>query len=211
MKRSGFNTMSKYAYPWYIIMHPADGFHEMKINKKASKLNVAIILTCFFLVNIYQRLTTDFDFNNYTDGQNNILILFLSTIGIFFVVTLANWCFCTLLDGKGTMKDICTVFAYALIPYILICFVTTTATNFLSLDEGSFLNYILIVAELWTFIIAFSGLQAVHEYSGKRVIGSMLLTILGALIIIFVVFLFFMLIQQFYSFINTIIIEITRR
>lgn len=211
MKRSGFDTMSKYAYPWYIILHPSDGFHEMRINKKSSLINVAVILVCFFLVNVYQRMFTDFDFNNYTAGQNNIFILFLSTIGMFFVLAAANWCFCTLLDGKGTFKDICTVFAYSLIPYIIVCFITTTLTNVLSLDEGSFLQYVLVVAALWTFFIAFAGLQSIHEYTAGGVIGSLVLTIVGALIIIFIIFLFFMLVQQFYSFINTIIIELTRR
>lgn len=211
MKRSGFDVMSKYAYPWYIIFHPSDGFHELRVNKKSSVLNIAIIVTLFFFVQAYQRLATDFDFNNFDEKQSGILILFLSTVGLFFVVATANWCFCTLLDGKGTFKDICTVCAYALIPFIIACFFTTTMTNLLSLDEGGFLEYILIIARLWSLVIAFCGLQSIHEYSAKRVVGSILLTLLGSLIIVFILFLFFMLIQQFYSFISTVYTEIARR
>ena len=138
-------------------------------------------------------------------------MLFFTTIVLFFVVAIANWCFCTLLDGKGTFKDICTVFAYALIPYIIMTFAVTLFTSFLSLEEGAFLEYALTISLLWSLLVAFAGLQSVHEYSAKKVVGSIILTLLGVLIILFIAFLFIMLIQQLLIFLNTVWIELTRR
>ena len=43
-KRTGFDTMSPYLYPFYICMHPRDGFLELKANKKGSSLVVTIII-----------------------------------------------------------------------------------------------------------------------------------------------------------------------
>lgn len=211
MKRSGFDTMSKWAYLWYIIIHPFDGFQEMRLNKKGSAKNVFLILIAFFSSQAYYKLSTDFDFNQVDISKVNIVMLFFTTIVLFFVVAIANWCFCTLLDGKGTFKDICTVFAYALIPYIIMTFIVTTLTSVLSLDEGAFLQYALTLSLIWSFVIAFAGLGAVHEYSPKKVVGSIVLTVLGVLIIIFIAFLFIMLIQQLFIFINTVWIELTRR
>ena len=211
MKRSGFDTMSKWAYLWYIIIHPFDGFQEMRLNKKSSVLNVFFILVAFFFSQAYYKLSTDFDFNKFDVSEVNFVMLFFTTIVLFFVVATANWCFCTLLDGKGTFKDICTVFAYALIPYIITTFFVTSLTNVISLNEGSFLQYALTVSFLWSLLIAFAGLQAVHEYSAKKVVGSIILTVLGVLIILFISFLFIMLIQQLLIFINTVWIELTRR
>lgn len=211
MKRSGFDTMSKYAYPWYIIFHPFDGFHEMRVNNKGSVLNVVLILIAFFFSEAYYNLSMAFDFNQNNVNDVSIIMLLFTTIVLFFVVAAANWCFCTLLDGKGTFKNICTVFAYALIPSIIITIVVTFLTGFLTLDEGSFLEYALILGKIWTVFIAFAGLQSIHEYSAKKVIGSLLLTVLGVFIILFIAFLFIMLIQQLMIFINTVWIELTRR
>ena len=211
MKRSGFDAMSKWVYPWYIIFHPYDGFFEMRVNKKGSLKNILIILVAFFFSEAYYKFATDFDFNDYNTENISITMLFFTTIVLFMVVAIANWCFCTLLDGKGKFKDICTVFAYALIPYIIISIIVTFFTGFLSLSEGAFLEYALILGKIWTFIIAFAGLQVVHEYSVKKVIGSIILTALGVLIILFIAFLFIMLIQQLIIFINTVWIEVTRR
>ena len=211
MKRSGFDTMSKWAYLWYIIIHPFDGFQEMRLNKKSSVKNVALILIAFFFSQAYYKLSTDFDFNEVDVSQVNIVMLFFTTIVLFFVVSTANWCFCTLLDGKGTFKDICTVFEYALVPYIIMTFVVTTLTGVLSLSEGAFLQYALTLSFLWSLLIAFAGLQSVHEYSAKKVVGSIILTLLGVLIILFIAFLFVMLIQQLFIFVNTVWIELTRR
>ena len=44
MKRTGFDTMSPYLYPFYIMRHPRDGFLELKANKKGSSIVVAIIV-----------------------------------------------------------------------------------------------------------------------------------------------------------------------
>lgn len=211
MKRSGFDTMSKWAYPWYIIIHPFDGFQEMRLNRKGSVKNIIIILIAFFFSQAYYKLSTDFDFNKFDKSRVNIVMLLFTTVVLFFVVAVANWCFCTLLDGKGTFKDICTVFAYSLIPYIITTVAVTSFTGILSLNEGAFLQYALTLSFLWSFFIAFAGLQAVHEYSAKKVVGSVILTMLGILIILFIAFLFIMVIQQLFIFIGTIWIELTRR
>lgn len=211
MKHFGFDTMSKWAYPWYIIFHPFDGFQELRYNNKGSRSVVSIILVFFFLGEAYRKLGTAFDFNNYNVKDVNIIMLLFTTVGLFFVVTAANWGFCTLLDGKGNYKNICVVIAYALIPYICICFFTTTVTRFLVLSEGGFLEYMIIVSQLWSVLIAFAGLQSIHEYSAKKTIGSLLLTFLGVLIILFIAFLVVMLFQQVLLFIQTIWLEATRR
>lgn len=211
MKRSGFDTMSKWSYLWYILIHPFDGFQEMRLNKKGSVVNVGVILVAFFFSQAYYKLSTDFDFNEFGESKVNIVTLFFTTIILFFVVATANWCFCTLLDGKGTFKDICTVFAYALLPYIFMTVVVTVLSGILSLEEGAFLEYLLILSLLWSGLIAFAGLQSIHEYSVSKVLGSAVLTVLGVVIILFVAFLFIMLIQQLLIFVNTVWIEIARR
>ena len=115
MKRTGFDTMSPYLYPFYICRHPRDGFLELKANKKGSAAVVTIIVAIWLFVELFYRVVTDFDMNPFTDAPVSLLRTALITVIIFFMVAISNWCFCTLLDGKGKILDICVVLSCALV------------------------------------------------------------------------------------------------
>lgn len=207
MKRTGFDTMSPYAYPFYICMHPRDGFLEMKANKKGSLLVTSIIVVLWLLVEIFHRTATGYDLNNFAAEDSSLLRTSVITIMIYFMVCLSNWCFCTLLDGKGRLADICVVAAYSLVPYIIVRFITVLLSWVLTGNESVFLNYAIIIAEVWCAGIAFSGLEEIHEYSIPKTVLAVFLTFVGLVIILFVALMLLMLFQQVYFFIVTIIFE----
>ena len=151
---------------------------------------------------------TGYDMNAFDAEDTSLLRTAVITVMIFFIVCISNWCFCTLLDGKGRLKDICVVAAYALVPYIIVRILTTCGSWVLAGDEQSFLNYALIVSEIWAFFIAFSGLQEIHEYSFAKTILAIFLTIVGLIIMLFIILMIMMLFQQLYFFLVTIYYEI---
>lgn len=207
MKRTGFDTMSPYAYPFYICMHPRDGFLELKANKKGSLAVTTIIVALWLFVEVFRRTATGYDMNNYTAEDSSLFRTSIITIMIYFMVCLSNWCFCTLLDGKGRLRDICVVAAYSLVPYIIVRFITVPLSWVLTGNESVFLNYAVIIAEVWCAAIAFSGLEEIHEYSIPKTVLAVFLTFVGLVIILFVALMLLMLFQQVYFFIVTIIFE----
>ncbi len=200
--------MSPYLYPFYILRHPRDGFLELKANKKGSTLVVSIIVALWLLVELFRRTVTGFDINTFDPDDVSLLRTAVITVAIFFIVCISNWCFCTLLDGKGRLRDICVVAAYALVPYIIVRFLTVIFSWFLAGDEAVFLNYAVIVSEIWAFFIAFSGLQEIHEYSFAKTILAIFLTIVGLIIILFIALMLLVLFQQTYFFIVSVYNEI---
>ena len=209
MKRTGFDTMSPYLYPFYIIRHPRDGFLELKANKKGSTAVVAIVVLLWLLGEVFYRSATGYDMNPFEPEETSLVRTCVVTVMIYFMVCISNWCFCTLLDGKGKVKDICVVAAYALIPYIIVRFITTMFSWVLAGDEQVFLNYAIVVSEIWAFFIAFSGLQEIHEYSFAKTILAIVLTIVGLIIMLFIALMLMMLFQQVYFFIVSIYYEIS--
>ena len=207
MKRTGFDTMSPYAYPFYICMHPRDGFLELKANKKGSLSVVSIILALWLAVEVIRRTATGYDMNSFNPEDASLLRTAVITIIIYFMVCLSNWCFCTLLDGKGRLRDICVVAAYALVPYIIVRAITIPLSWVLTGSESVFLNYAVIISEIWAAGIAFSGLEEVHEYSIPKTVMAVFLTFVGLVIMLFVALMLLMLFQQVYFFIVTIIFE----
>ena len=208
MKRTGFDTMSPYLYPFYICRHPRDGFLELKANKKGSTSVVSIIIALWLFVELFYRSATGYDMNPFKAEDMSLFRTCIITVIIFFMVCISNWCFCTLLDGKGKLKDICVVAAYSLVPYIIARFVTTIGSWLLAGDEQVFLSYIVIIAEIWCAAIAFSGLEEIHEYSIPKTVLAIFLTVVGLIIMLFIALMLLMLFQQLYFFVMTIFYEI---
>lgn len=208
MKRAGFEKMSPYRYPFYIMFHPKDGFFEMKTNKKESAVGAFVIIMMWLLVELLYRTMTGFDLNPYVGEKVSLLRVSVITIMVFVMVCVSNWCFCTLLDGKGKLKNICIVGAYSLLPYIIVRFLTILLSQIMTQGEQIFLDYSVILAEVWCFCLAFCGLQEIQEYSFKKTLLSIGLTLVGVIIMLFVVLLVVMLFQQVYYFAATIIFEL---
>ncbi len=208
MKHIDYAQMSPYRYPFYILFHPFDGFQEMRYNKKGSMRAALVIVFCWLLVELFHRSFTSFDMNNF--DKENILVwrVSLITVLMYVLACLSNWCFCTLLDGKGRLKDIMIVGAYSLLPYILIRFATVILSWVLVLEEQMLLTYLVVLSEIWSGFMVIVGLQEIHEYSLKKTLLSLLLTVVGIVIMLFLALTVVMLFQQLYLFVTTVIFEL---
>ena len=208
MKRTGFDTMSPYLYPFYICRHPRDGFLELKANKKGSVTVVLITVLLWLFVELFYRVATSFDMNGFKAEDTSLLRTAMVTVIMFVMVCLSNWCICTLMDGKGRLFDICVVAANALVPYIIVRFITTVLSWALAGDEQVFLTYAVVISEIWGCIIAFSGLQEIHEYSFLKTIYAIVLTIACLIIMFFLALMLLILFEQLYTFIETVAFQL---
>lgn len=207
-KRTGFDTMSPYLYPFYICRHPRDGFLELKANKKGSPTVVFITVALWLFVELFYRVATGFDMNAFSVEETSLLRTGVVTVAMFVMVCLSNWCICTLMEGKGKLLDICVVGANALVPYIIVRFLTTMLSWVFAGDEQVFLTYAVVVSEIWGCMIAFSGLQEIHEYSFVKTVFAILLTIVCLIIMFFIVLMLLVLFEQLYFFIATVTFEL---
>lgn len=200
--------MSPYRYPLYILFHPKDGFQEMKANKKGSLTAAGIIVLLWLFVEVFYRAFTDYDLNPFEIESTSLFRVSVITIMMYVMACVANWCFCTLLDGKGRMTDIFIVGAYSLLPYVIVRFVTVLLSWLLIQDEGILISYSVVLAQVWCCIMILIGLQEIHEYSMKKVLLSLFLTVVGIVIMLFLALVLIMLFQQLYYFVATVSFEL---
>lgn len=210
MKVENYASLSKLGYLFHILFHPVDGYHEMKNNNKFSMLIANVLLVLWVLLSILNWGYIDYDFrSNFKDVE--LIFILGTTVFLFAMSVLSNWSFCTLLDGKGRAKEIWVVGAYALLPYLICGYIRVILSFFMVVDEAVFLTYLQTVSVIWSGFLLVIGLGALHEYDIKKTIGSICLTVLGDLIIIFLMVLVSGLVTQIYNFFMTVISEIYYR
>ena len=195
----------------YAVTHPVEGFDDMRWKKSGSlKIAFLIVGLLFFGEIADDRLFGAQFFISY-ERIFNVVPYIVRSIILFAVWVVGNWAVCTLLDGEGTMKNICIYSAYALIPYVAQIYINVILSHVLIRDESVFLDIIRIIGIGWTAVLLFSAIKSVHQYSFLKTAAAILLTIAAMLIMLFLLVLMLALLQQIWIFISTVVTEIIYR
>ncbi len=202
---------NKYTFPLYTLFHPMDGFSQLKPRKIGSWRVSMVLFVILFAVFTLQHFATGYIFNMSRLADYSLLIMLLKTIGIAFLFVIANWAVCTLFNGNGNLKEITTVTAYCLVPFECAMIVNVVLSNFLSMSEGAMMNIVLMVAIAWSVLLLLCGLYCIHEYNMTQTVLSVIATVIGMAIIVFLLIMFFSLLQQAFSFIYSIVLEAIQR
>ena len=112
------------------------------------------------------------------------------------------------MQGKGTMREICVVTSYSLLPIIIERVLRIVFTNVLLPNEAMFLTGLDAIAIGFTGILLIIGLIKIHEFSMSRLIGTSVLTVLCLAALVFLLILVGMLVQQIGGFIVTVFLEL---
>lgn len=195
----------------YTMLHPFNGFDEVKWEKKGSVKFCFAILLAFVLVNVFDQMLTGFIFNTYNPDKISIPSIFLISVGGFAICFAANWAVSSLMSTEGELHNIFIVLCYTLVPYILCQLVYILATNFSNMELSAFLTAIRFIGFLWSGVILLVGMFYVHQLNFGKVLVNLLLTVIGILAILFLLLLAYSLVQQIYTFAVTISNELAFR
>lgn len=194
-----------------VFTSPVDTFKTMKEKGTGSVLVATVLLALCYVSVVAKNEWGGFQFIEDTEGSFNSALTLLKTIGAVILFSVSNWAVASLMQGRGTLKEIYVVTCYCLTPFILSNFLYALLSNFVSLSEGAFLDIMAAALLLYTGFIFVLGLMNIHDISFGRFLGITLLSLFGILVVIFVGIVVFMLAQQLYKFIMTMIVEIIYR
>lgn len=195
----------------YILKHPIYGVWDMKRLKTGRYRDGFILILLAIAAVTFNRQMRAFVFNNYYNVPLDILKQITIVVIPVVLFSLANWAVTTLAEGKGSFKDIFMVTCYSLMPLIIFQIVAPIISQFMTLNELAYLQIIDGVGYGWMILMLLLGIKEIHEYTGGKMVSTMVLTVIGAAIIVFIVLLFFSLLQELGSFIYSIYREFSLR
>ena len=195
----------------HVIVHPFEGFEDLRW-KKSGSMKIAFLIVCLFFFQqiAYSRL---YGFQYYSDYDKifNIIPYIFRSFVLFGVWVVANWAMCTLFDGEGSMKNIFVYSAYALVPYVAGYLIGTVLSHFLTQDEYIFIQSVEIIGTCWTFVLILSAMKAVHQFSFIKTVVLIALTVVAMIAMLFLLVLLLTLFQQVLIFIFSIYTELSYR
>ena len=201
----------KQRYATYTMFHPFDGYWDIKHEKRGDLKTALLILAAFILCYAVRAQFSGYAVTGTISENVNVpyqLMLILLPIA-FWVI--ANWCFTALMDGKGTMRDIVTATGYALKPYVLLSVPLFLLSHVLTQEEAMIYTLLDGICLIWVLGLLFFGMMTIHDYSLSKSVLTVILTLLGMCIILFILLLLASLVQEIYNYFYGIYKELVFR
>ena len=198
-------------YAFHVIFHPFDGFWDLKHERRGSVRSATIILMVTVLAFFYRSVGYGYVAKPNDANALSILGTIASVIMPLGLFAVANWCFTTLFEGEGSLKDIYVACCYSLTPLPVFIILETVLSNFIVDTEIGIVNLLYTVAMLWMGLLIFFGMMITHDYSIFKNIITIIATIIGMMFLMFVGLLFVALMGRMWSFIRNIAVELAFR
>lgn len=198
-------------YSLFLILHPNDAFWDLKYERRGNVPAATIILGLVVFTYIFMRQTMGFIFNPVDLTKLNIVTEMASVLVPFFLWCIVNWSLTTLMSGKGTFRDIYIASAFALTPLVIVNIPVTIVSNVLILEEGPFIAVLAVTATVWAGMLLFIGTMVTHEYDTTKTAFTCVLMVAGMTAVLFLIILFFSLVNEAVVFGSSIYREILFR
>lgn len=194
-----------------VPLQPFNTFQEIKY-KGTGSVKLGILMICLYYISASLKESFGgFIWTAENNNQFNSLLLLIQTIGLVVLWTITNWAVATLFGGIGKIKEIFIVTSYSLTPLIIGNVLYIVLTNFLLPSEIGFLNIIMGAMTAYGGLLLTIGTLKIHDYEFGKFIGTTILTVIGMLIVVFVLIILILMIQQTYGFIQTLFNEIVTK
>lgn len=204
-------TLDSLRYALHVIFHPFDGYWDLKHEERGTVGAANIILLVTVLSWVFYRQYTAFTFSTLRVETLNILTEASSILIPVLLWCICNWALTTLMEGKGTFRDIYIATAYALTPLPLVFVPVTLISHFLTQPEGAFIQLAVWIAVVWMVGLIYVGTMITHEYSGPKTLITSVSTVAGIAVVLFILLLFTSLVNQVIGFIYKIYLELVFR
>ena len=195
-------------YALYTMVHPGDGFYEIRHRGKGSvPLAFAFVILFSISFSINKRYA-NFIVNSYNTLETNSLLDLVAILAFFVLFCVSNWSITCLMEGEGRMRDIVTSVGYSTLPLLFALIPMTLFSYAIAADEEAFYYVVLGAAILWFVLLVLVGIMTIHNFTLGKTLITLFLTFVAMIIIIFICVLLVTILQQLFLFFKSIYMEL---
>jgi hypothetical protein len=194
----------------YALLHPIDNAYNVRYGTTGSYISATLLYVLVFIFLVLSQVGSGFIYSVNTDTYSisAVFTYFVLAIGLF---TIANYFISSVNDGIGSFKSIYIGTAYCFAPMIFITPFIIIFSNFATLNEKFLITMTTNVVIVWCIINIFLVIMEIHEYSFKKVLFNIFMTLFFMGVAILATSLVYLLLNQVWQFILGIIMEVTLR
>lgn len=187
-------------------VHPIEVAQDIRAGKVGSVALATVMLLIFYVSMIGKSLWSGF---MYTIPKRNFNLFFalLGSLGVVLLWVLCHWGASAIFTGKAKLKDIYITTCYCLMPLIVANFLFIILSYAVVPTSASFVTVLQIISYIYFGALMVFSFINIQEYSLGKLVGVTIVSAAGMLAVAFLVFMLFMLGQNFISFVVNIASE----
>ena len=197
-------------YGFTTARHPLNGYYEIRMGRKGSLPGAGILYLLTFAAFMLFMLGKGFIYQYYDIQELDIGSIVIGFFAFTSLFVICNYLAASINDGEGTLKGVALAVAYGAVPLMVSLFAITALSYCVTANEAFFLDVLLWGGGAWTVVLIFLGLQTIHNYSGKEMVKSLLITALFIFVVIVVILVVTIMCEQVMKFLTTIGRELVR-
>ena len=194
-----------------VLLHPFQAFYDVKYRGRGSLKIAVTVMVCLMLSATLRDTACGFLFKTSDALSYNVLFTLAQTVGLLVLWSVVNWAVCTVMGGKGRLKEIYVVSSYAMLPMIIYNVIYVLLSHVMSLESVAIMTSIHMIAMVYTFFVLCVGIMAIHEYDFPKFMITSMVTVLLMFLVVFIGFMIVILIQQFGNFLYSLFMEVVYR
>jgi len=204
-------SKEKWNYMFYTISHPMDGYYWIRHENRGSVPLAILMVILFSACFSANRLLASFVVSDIDPRSVDSYYEFLGVLAFYALICVSNWSVTCLMNGEGRMKDIAIAVGYSTVPMSTVLAAGTLISWFIADDEQPFYVLLLGAGIAFGILLMLIGIMQVHNYSLGKTLGTLFITFLAMLVIIFLLLLLSNLLGMVVTFIRSIYTEIIFR
>ena len=208
---AGMKFFSQTSWAFRMLKNPYDCCYGIKHEKRASYWSAIVILLVYFVLSVISKYYSGFLFKQVQEGQFEVLNDFITFFGAWLLLVICCYLVCTIKDGESKFRDLFIGSAYILAPMIVFLPIRILLTNVLTYNEAFFITLIDVVSYGWTGLLILLMIMYLNDYSFKRTLVIVILTLFTVLVTVALLFVIYVLITQLVNFISGIYGEVVYR
>ena len=203
--------LNQTGYAFYMLKNPYDCCYGIKKEGRAGWISAIIVLLIYFALSTVSKYFSGFLFKTVQEGQFEVLSDAITFFGVWLLLVVCCYLVCTIRDGEARFRDLFIGGAYILAPMILFLPIRILLTNVLSYNEAFFITLLDVISYGWTGLLIVLAIMYLNDYSFKRTLATLLLTLFTVLVTVALGFVIYVLINQLVNFISGIYGEVVYR